>query len=110
MQFTYMEFGVSRIDWFNRGSDIQLVPVAPTPERRDRKGTRMPSNAALAAQLKAVRAERDELRRKLGGITEIMRAALTPGIRPPSQPGSLRPAWWQAAPESRPKAPRTRRE
>lgn len=111
MQFTYMEFGVSRIDWFHRGSAGQLVPVSPpTPERRDRKGTRMPSNAALAAELKAVRAERDELRRKLGGITDIMRTALTPVIRPPSQPGSLRPAWWQAAPESRPKAPRTRRE
>ena len=55
----------------------------------------MPSNAALAAELKAVRAERDELRRKLGGITDIMRTALTPVIKPPSQSGSLRPVWWQ---------------
>lgn len=88
MQFTYLEFGVSRIDWFNRGSDGQLVPLSPPPpERRDRKGTKMPSNAALAAELKAVRAERDELRRKLVWIADTMRTALRPVIRRPSPPG-----------------------
>ena len=68
----------------------------------------MPSNAALAAELKAVRAERDELRRKLDRIADIMRTALQ--IRRPSPPGSLRPVGLPGSPASRPKARRTRRE
>jgi hypothetical protein len=111
MQLAYVWVGVSRIDRFNRGSDGgRLVPLSPpTPERRDRKGTKMPSNAALAAELKAVRAERDELRRKLDRIADIMRTALQ-GIRRPSPPGLVRPVGLPRSTASRPKARRTRRE